>query len=115
MAVVKLNKSANGYEIISDGLEVGVIEYKAFWDGMPYLSLIKLLPEYRRKGIGRQAMQLFETEMKRAGNKALLLSTQSDEDAQHFYRKLGYKECGSLILENTPFAQPTEMFFIKVL
>ena len=113
--MVKLNKSANGYEIISDGLKVGVMEYKAFWDGMPYLSLIKLLPEYRRKGIGRTAMSLFEVEMKRAGNKAILLSTQADEEAQHFYRKIGYKECGSLILENTPFSQPMEMFFIKVL
>ena len=113
--MVKLNKSTNGYEIISDDLKVGVIEYKDFWKGMPYLSLIKLAPEYRRKGIGRTAMRLFEDEMRTCGNKAVLLSTQADEEAQHFYRKIGYKECGSLILENTPFSQPMEMFFIKVL
>lgn len=113
--MVKLDKKQNGYKIFSDGAEVGVIEYKDFWKGMPYLSLIKLLPEFRRKGIGREAMRLFEEEMKRAGNKALLLSTQVDEDAQRFYRKIGYRECGSLILEDTPFSQPMEMFFIKTL
>ena len=26
----------------------------------------------------------------------VLTSTQVDEDAQHFYRKLGYKDCGGL-------------------
>lgn len=113
--MVKLAKTQNGYKIFSDGAEVGVIEYKDFWKGMPYLSLIKLLPEFRRKGIGREAMRLFEEEMKRAGNKAILLSTQVDEDAQRFYRKIGYRECGSLILEYTPFSQPMEMFFIKTL
>ena len=86
--MVKLDKTQNGYKIFSDGAEVGVIEYNDFWKEMPYLSLIKLLPEFRRKGIGREAMRLFEEEMKRAGNKALLLSTQVDEDAQRFYRKI---------------------------
>lgn len=113
--MTELKPIENGYQILTDGVSVGVIEYKDFWKGMPYLSLIRLLPEYRRKGIGREAMHIFEVEMKRAGNKAILLSTQVDEEAQHFYRKLGYKECGSLILENTPFDQPMEMFFIKVL
>jgi hypothetical protein len=28
----------------------------------------------------------------------VLTSTQSDEDAQHFYRRLGYRDCGVLIL-----------------
>ena len=31
-----------GYSIIINGVKAGVIEYKDFWDGMPYLSLIKI-------------------------------------------------------------------------
>ena len=42
-------------------------------------------------------------------------STQVDEQAQHFYRKLGYKDNGCLILDNTPFEQPLEIFMIKTL
>ena len=29
--------------------------------------------------------------------------TQSDEEAQHFYRKLGYKEIGGCIYNNDPY------------
>jgi len=104
-----------GYSIIADGKEVGVMEYKDFWDGMPYLSLIKLEEEYRGKGIGSRAVKFLEERLKAQGCKALLTSTQSNEQGQRFYRKLGFTENGCLILENTPFAQPMEMFFIKVL
>ena len=37
------------------------------------------------------------------------------EQAQHFYRKLGYMDRGSLFLDGTPFEQPQEMFMLKVL
>ena len=52
-------------------------------------------------------------EMAESGYGMILLSTQVDEDAQHFYRKLGYKECGSLILDLPGYAQPMEMFMSK--
>lgn len=42
-----------------------------------------------------------------------LTSTQVDESAQHFYRKSGYKDCGSLILDIPKYAQPMEMFLVK--
>ena len=37
--------------------------------------------------------------MSRAGHGMVLVSTQSDEPAQHFYRKLGYRDCGCLPLD----------------
>ena len=45
----------------------------------------------------------------------VMTSTRVDEQAQHFYRKLDYIERGSLCLDNTPFAQPQEIFLLKVL
>ena len=113
--MVELKSCEKGFRILSDGKDIGIIEYKNFWEGMPYLSLIKLLPEYRRKGFGSSAMRLLEHKLRGEGNVALLVSTRVDECAQHFYRRLGYRECGGLILENTPFQQPIEMFFIKEL
>jgi len=47
--------------------------------------------------------------MKTQGYKKVLTSTLSNEDAQHFYRKLGYKDCGSLLLPD----EPLEIIFIK--
>ncbi len=114
--MVELKNAGNGaYTILCDGKTTGIIEYKSFWEGMPYLSLLRIDSEYRGKGIGKEAIRLFENEIKAQGNKALLTSTQSDEQAQHFYRKAGYKECGCLILNDTPLSQPMEMFFIKAL
>lgn len=113
--MIELKPCKDGFLIFSEGKEIGVIKYKSFWKGMPYLSLIKLLPEYRRRGFGSGAMRLFERKLRDEGNVALLVSTRVDECAQHFYRRLGYRECGALILENTPFSQPMEMFFIKEL
>lgn len=104
-----------GFKIICGGAEAGVMEYKDFWEGMPYLSLIKILPEYRGKGIGTQAVGLLEKLLKERGCKALLTSTRADEQAQHFYRKLNFDECGCLILEKTPLSQPAELFFVKTL
>lgn len=53
--------------------------------------------------------------MKEQGYKMVLVSTQVDEDAQHLYRKLGYIECGALLMNGTPLEQPMEMFMRKIL
>lgn len=116
--MVELKKSCVkdcAFEIYFNGKNVGEIEYKNFWEGMPYLSLMRIKEEYRGKGIGTAAILLFEKTLKSSGEKAILVSTRVDELAQRFYRKAGYAECGALILENTPFSQPMEMFFIKSL
>lgn len=99
----------SGFVIFDGATPIGVIAFNRFWDELPFLSLIKILPEYGRRGYGREAMALFEKELKLRGYNSLLVSTQTDEEAQHFYRKIGYAECGCLVLEN----QPMEMFFIK--
>lgn len=109
---VKSIADDRAYIILNDGAPVGVIAYNMFWEELPFMTLIKLLPEYRRRGFGREAVALFEEELKKQGYCALLVSTQTDEQAQHFYRKAGYRECGCLILDGA-LKQPMEMFFIK--
>ena len=49
--------------------------------------------------------------MMRKKHKIVMTSSQSDEDGQHFYRKLGYIDAGSLVLPE----EPLEVFFIKKL
>lgn len=53
--------------------------------------------------------------MKRRGYGIAMVSTQVDEQAQHFYRKLGYKDCGCLVLDIPGYEQPMEMFMVKAL
>ncbi|MCK5200515.1 MAG: hypothetical protein KAR21_19300, partial [Spirochaetales bacterium] len=53
----------------------------------------------------------WENEMKKYGHKFVMTSTQSNEEGQHFYRYLKYKDAGSLLLPE----EPLEIIFIKYL
>ena len=84
-------------------------------DQLPFLNLIYVEEAYRKKGIASNAMKRWEDDMRAQGYQMVLISTRVDEDAQHFYRKLGYVECGALLMNGTPFEQPMEMFMRKML
>ena len=108
-------RDKRGY-VISDGDEpIGVMRYNLFWDSMPFLTMIHLEDRYQMKGFGKQALDFWENEMRELGFPLVMTSTQVNEAAQHFYRKLGYVEKGSLLFDNTPCEQPMEMLMIKVL
>ena len=98
-----------------DSRPIGVLRYNLFWDSIPFLTLIYINDAFRKKGFGKQALLHWENEMRAHGHAMLMTSTLANEEAQHFYRKLGYTQKGSLFLANTPFDQPEELFFAKVL
>ena len=108
-------RDKRGYIIGGDTAPVGVMRYNLFWDSIPFLTLIYIKEPFRGKGFGKQAVLLWENEMRELGYKMTMTSTQVDEEAQHFYRKLGYKDRGSLFFDNTPFEQPQELIMVKVL
>lgn len=105
----------SGYVIWEGDQRIGVMTHSVLWDNLPFLNLISIKEEYCGQGFGKQAMLNWEKEMKNQGYKMVLVSTQADEDAQHLYRKIGYVDCGGLFLTGTPFDQPVEVFFRKVL
>ena len=82
---------------------------------LPFMNLIYIKEEHRKKGFGKQAILHWEEEMRQQGYKMTLLSTQVNEESQHLYRKLGYVDCGGLVFHDTPFDQPMEMFFRKII
>ena len=108
-------RDKRGYVIGDGDISVGIMRYNLFWDNIPFLTLIYIDEAYQGKGFGKQAMLYWENEMREHGYKMVMTSTRVDEQAQHFYRKLGYKDSGCLILDNTPFEQPQEMFMTKML
>lgn len=69
----------------------------------------------QKQGYGRKLMEFWESDMKAQGYGMVLTSTQVDEDAQHFYRKLGYKDCGGFTVDILGYEQPMEMFMSKSL
>lgn len=108
-------RDKTAYVLLDGGVPVGVLRYQLFWDSIPFLTLIFIEPPRRRHGIGRAAMRLWEEEMRRAGHGMCLVSTQVDEEAQRFYRRLGYRDCGCLVLDIPGYEQPMEMFLTKAL
>ena len=102
-----------GYVLSLNNKPVGLLRYNLFWDSVPFCTMIFIDCQYQGKGYGKQLIQYWGNDMKRRGYEMLLTSTQVDEKAQHFYRKLGYKDCGGFVIDIPQYAQPMEMFFIK--
>ncbi len=90
---------------------IGWLRYNYFWDNTPFMNMLYIIENYRNKGIGKELVLFWENEMKKKDYELLMTSTQSNEEAQHFYRKLGYKDAGSLLLPN----EPLEIIFIKTI
>lgn len=99
--------------IVSDenSKNIGWLRYSYFWDNTPFMNIIYLDEDYRRKDIGKELVGFWESEMKSKAYELVMTSTLSNEQAQHFYRKLGYRDAGSLLLEN----EPLEIIFTKVI
>lgn len=108
-------RTKRGYILSLDGNPIGLLRYNLFWDNTPFCTMLIIEEAYRGKGYGKYLMEYWECEMKRQGYGMLLVSTQADENAQHFYRRLGYKDCGGFVIDIPRYAQPMELFFIKAI
>ena len=102
-----------GYVLLAAGRPVGLLRYNLFWDEIPFCNLLILEEAYRGQGYGTQLRAHWEGDMAAQGYRLVLTSTQTDEQAQHFYRKLGYRDCGGLLLDLPPYEQPMELFLRK--
>lgn len=108
-------RDKQGYILLKDNKPIGLLRFNLFWDNTPFCNMLFVDWIYQRKGFGKALMEYWEADMKSQGYGMLLTSTQVDEEAQHFYRKLGYKDCGGLVIDIPRYEQPMEMFFIKAI
>lgn len=106
-------RDRQGYVLLDEDKIIGILRYNLFWDNTPFCTLLYIDEKYQDRGGGRQLMEHWEQDMKAQGYGMLLTSTQVDETAQHFYRKLGYKDCGGFVIDIPKYAQPMELFLIK--
>ena len=98
-----------------NGERIGAMVFNLIFDFVPFLTHMHLESEYQRKGYGTKAMAHWENEMRALGHKMIMVSTQVNEEGQHFYRKLGYKDMGAIVIDIPPYEQPLEMFMGKAL
>ncbi|HIT53559.1 MAG TPA: GNAT family N-acetyltransferase [Candidatus Fimivicinus intestinavium] len=90
---------------------IGWLRWNLFWDNTPFMTMLYLLEGARGQGHGRRLVSQWEALMKAQGYSLVMTSTQSDETAQHFYRKLCYVDSGALLLPE----EPLEIIFTKKL
>ncbi|MBQ8092771.1 MAG: GNAT family N-acetyltransferase [Clostridia bacterium] len=108
-------RQKTGYILTLDDEPAGLLRYSLFWDTIPFCNLLYVKPDKQRKGCGRALMTFWEHEMKSKGCDLVMTSTQADEQAQHFYRRLGYADCGGFTLPFPEYQQPLELILAKKL
>lgn len=89
----------------------GWLRYNLFWDLIPFMNLLSVEEPYRRQGYGKMLVEYWQRQMKQAGFSQVMTSSLSDEAAQHFYRKLGYRDIGAFVLPG----EAAELIFLKEL
>jgi GNAT superfamily N-acetyltransferase len=87
---------------VKGGEVVACLRYNLFWDLIPFMNFIAVIELERNKGLGAELLAFYEERLKEKGYKNCLTSTMSDEQAQRFYRKNGYKDIGGFVLPNEP-------------
>ena len=102
-----------GYVLTLDGEPVGLLRWSLFWDSIPFCNMLYVEARHRQKGLGRSLASHWEKDMRTQGYDLILTSTQSDEAAQHFWRRLGYCDCGGLTLPFPGHEQPLELILGK--
>ena len=96
-----------------NGKRVGYVRLEYLWSIVPYSSLIRVLLEYRRQGVGKALLQFLETFLRDTGHDVLYSSSQADEpEPQAWHRYMGFEECGFIAGINDGIG---EVFFRKCL
>ena len=94
-----------------NGKRVGYVRLEYLWSIVPYIALIRVLPEYRRQGVGKALLRFIETFLREAGHDVLYSSSQADEpEPQAWHRHVGFEECGFITGINEDIG---EVFFRK--
>ena len=95
--------------VVSPATPIGFLKFSILWETLPFIEVIWLTEPSRGQRLGTRAVQEWEQEMQAKGFDLVLSSTAADEAAQHFWRKLGYTDCGSLTVRG----KPAEIFLQK--
>ena len=108
-------RDQTGYVLTAEAQPIGILRWSLFWDSIPFCNLLYVKDGQQRKGYGRKLMEQWETDMLVRGYDLVMTSTQVDEDGQHFYRSLGYRDCGGFLLPFPGYEQPLEIILAKPL
>ncbi|PWM71413.1 MAG: GNAT family N-acetyltransferase [Bacillota bacterium] len=114
IAKSELNRSIAAERVYVAESETGFcgwLRYNLFWDNTPFLNMLFVVPEMRKKGAGTKLLFRWESELRAAGYRWAMTSTAAAENARYFYEKAGYTQCGEFF----PADDDLELLFKKKL
>ncbi|MCD6289145.1 MAG: GNAT family N-acetyltransferase [Anaerolineae bacterium] len=81
------------YIAVVDGQPAGLIWFlhQGTFGRSGYIRLIGVLPQFRGRGVGTRLMATAEVIIGRKAGSVFLLTSDFNEGAQAFYRRLGYR------------------------
>lgn len=104
-----------GYVLFKDDQLIGILRFNLFWDSIPFCNMLFIEKNNQHNGYVKLLIKYWEEDMRKQCHQMIMTSTQVDEEAQHFYRKLGYKDCGGMVFDIPGFEQPMELIMSKKL
>jgi GNAT superfamily N-acetyltransferase len=96
------------------GQPVGYLRLEYLWSLVPYVALIWVVPEYRKRGVGRAMIAFIGEFLRQNGHEVVYSSSQVNEPApQAWHRYVGFEECG--VINGINEGGIGEVFFRKFL
>lgn len=93
-------KAINHQEIIIAILAnelIGYLKFTYFWQGLPFIQLIKVKKELRGNGTGKAMLQFLEDYTKQQGQHVILSSSQANEvGPNRWHLSMGFSKSGVL-------------------
>ncbi len=95
--VVEKIKNEEVFLLVVGGTPVGQLWLEFLWSLVPYIALIKIEEQHRKKGYSRKLLGFCEDFLRGKGHEVLYSSSQMDEPApQAWHRHMGFEECGAI-------------------
>lgn len=90
---------------------IAYLVYQVLWGNTAFLSLVKVLPEYQRRGIGTTMVKLLEERLVSLGFKSYVTSSERvNQQTKRLLPALGFTELGELSMSHGG-----EIFYLKTL
>ena len=92
-------------------LPVAYLVYEVIWGNTAFLSLLKVLPDHQRRGIGKSMVKLLEERLVQLGFKSYVTSSEAvNQNTKRFFPDLGFILIGELQMQHGE-----ELFYLKKL
>ncbi len=95
-----------------DGFPAGYLRLEYLWSLVPFISLITVAADFRRRGVGKALLDFCLATLSQDGHPWLYSSSQADEsEPQAWHRHMGFQDCGLIAGINK--GGVSELFFRK--